>query len=556
MSLKCIVPDIDTNLQYRDVLLKCGSAVNYRQWVSTSYSNVNTTFSCPPPSQSMFISRLITINLPFSADITCSGPPQGASVCIPKGYFSLRAYPLDSILSSLTMVLNNMSFTLQNSEIIPYMARFWKHKDMQSFPSFMDTYANYSDGVGSLNNPLSSYVDNVYPDSVLRGAYPLTITNLSGTNATVSGNIVCPIFLPVLMHDDNNSLGFTNIKTADYTFNWSSNLSRMFSSALGNLLTNISVTLGQPSLYIRYTSPPAGYVPRTLQYGSHDINRFITPVPLTSMSLSSNPTVTFTSTNIQLNCVPAYIIVFCRESNNNLTVNSSDTAMNISNVSINFDNISGVLSSASEESLWGMSKSNGLQITYTQWKGVSPSFAAGNQICTTGSYLKLVFGKDIMLAMNAHLGKVGSFNLSLTITVNACNYNPVLNPMLYILTVAPSKIIIHEDGLIEQILGIQDNSTANYIPYNKVGHQFFGAGFTDWVKKVGQFIHPINNFLKETKVLSSVASNFPQTKMIGNLLDKLGYGVEDGEDGGIVVGGNGGKVASRAELLRRISKLK
>jgi hypothetical protein len=518
------------------------------------------------------------LNLQFSATVTGTTPLTGTTTLISRGAFALRAYPVDSIISTLMMTLNNQSFTIQSSEIIPYLARFWKTKDMQSFPSFLDTYANYIDGLGAGNNPLGVYFDNIYPDSMLRGSYPLLFTNMSATGGTVSGNIMTPVFLPVLHHDDNDSLGFSGIKNMDFTFNWSPNLARIFSQALGANLTSINVTLGQPTLYMRYTSPPLGYVPRTLTYGTHDINRFITPCPQTGMTSTGMPpppaqqnfdparvTQTFVSTNIQLNCIPAYLIAFCRESNANLTSGSADTAMNISNVSINFDNISGILSSASEQDLWRMSHANGLQCTYQQWHGTTPSLApAGTlptssvQVPTVGSFLKLVFGKDIMLAPNRYVGQVGAFNLSMNVTINAINPTPVLNPMFYIITVSPQKIVIHEDGQIQSILGISGED-GQYIPYHKVAKEFFGAGFTDWIKKVGHFLEPINKFLKDSKLISSVASSLGPVPYIGPVASQVGtiakqYGYGEG-DGGMQAYGEGGRIASRSELMRRIKKL-
>lgn len=531
MSLTTVCPNIDPNLQHKDVFLVSPSNFTVRRWVSTSYSSSSTTFSMPPPSTSVFIDRCLFLALPVT--ITYTGTTSGSAL-LQQGYDALRAYPISSIINNCNLVLNNVTFSFQTSDYVPYLARFWKQSHMSAFPSYLDTYQNYLDGVGDMNNPLGPFSNNV-KDVQPRGGYPMLVVN-GATSATMSGTIYEPVFMPPLHQNTGEGLGFSGMKTMDLTINYSSNLSRVVSHAPSlATFSGITVTLGQPTIDVLYSSPPQGVVrSHTLSYIADDLNRFITPV---GQPLAPNATFQMTSTNIQLNCVPKWLVVFARESNTNLTYASTDTALNIQAVSINFDNLSGQLASATEFDLWRLSIANGLQMSWADWHGVTTNQSTGAEVGTAGSFLKLFFGKDITLNTGSYVGKVGAFNLQLNITVKNVNQTATIQaPQLYIITSSNQKIEISPDGQITQTLGVQLPTSDNYMPFG-AATKFYGGSFMDWVWK-------INKFLRDTKAISGIARAIPHpiAQTISGIADTLGYGE----------GGYGGRVASRGALLRRI----
>lgn len=561
-----VCPNIDLNLEHKDVKLTSPSAVTMRQWISTSYSNVQASFSCPPPSTGIFIDRCIMMSLPVSISFVGTSTPP---TLLQRGKVALRAYPLASNTTSVILTINNMSYTIQVSELVPYMARFWKQSHFSTYPSYMDTYQNYLDGYNANNNPLGTYADDVF-NNQLRGGFPIFVVNSTDTTGVINGTIYEPIWLPVLHREFDDGLGFINVKTMDLVVNYSSNLSRFISHAIPSI-TSITTTLGQPTLFMKYSTPPLGYVPRTISYGSEDLNRFITPIP--AVNLAPNATVAnFTSTNIQLNAIPKWVLIFARESNNNLTAMSTDTALNIYNISINFDNVSGILSSCSENDIYKISQANNLQTTWEQWHGTTTDFSVtgttGNQIGTVGSYLKLYFGKDISLQPGRFPGMVGAFNFSMNISVKNINQsNNIVNPVLYIITSTSQRVIIHENGLTEAVLGISGEE-GEYMPFHSA-MKHYGGSFQDFISKVRHFFKPAVDFLKKTKLVSNVASLIPHpiAQTIGSVARNMGFGdgeyntmEDDGNDGndesddkgGMMVGG---KVLTRAQLMRRIKKL-
>ena len=333
MSVTTISPNIDLHLQHKDLKLISGQAVTIRPWISTSYSNVSSSFSCPPPSTSIFIDRCIIMGI--QVVITYAGTT-GASALLQQGCDALRAFPIASILNSTQMTINNVTVTQQTSEIVPYLARYWKKKEFTSFPAYQDTYQSYADGTTAMNNALGQYMNSIYKYNP-RGGYPMVIVN-GATSSTITATIFEPIWLPVLHKQFGDGLGFTNVKTMDIVLNYSSNLSRIVSHAANNTtLSSVNVVVGQGTIYMMYTSPPYGYVPQTLSYRSEQIQRFVTPCP--TAPLTSNTTATFASTNLQLNSIPQWMLVFSREATQNLTYASTDTFQRINNMSISFNNV-------------------------------------------------------------------------------------------------------------------------------------------------------------------------------------------------------------------------
>jgi hypothetical protein len=471
--------------------------------------------------------------------ITVTGTTSGSAL-FQGGYDCLRAFPIAAITNSDQLTLNNQTFVIQTSELIPYMARYWSQSKFTSFPSMLDTYQVYVDGVGAINNPLGQYMNalNSEKGGMPRGAYPMVIVN-GATSSTITATVYEPVWIPILHREFGMGVGLTNVRTCDLISNYSSNLARIFSHALSlATISAVSVAMGQPTVYQMYSTPPAGYVPQPMVYGTEDLNRFVTTVS----TLTANSSVTITSTNMQLNAIPKWILVFVRESNANLTYASTDTACRIDGVSINFNNISGILSTASSHDLFKTSVSNGLEASWEQWWGITSNLAT--KIGTTGSFMKLMFGKDITLAPGEFPGKIGAYNLSLNVTVTNVNQSASITaPSLYVITSVPQKVVIHEGGQVESILGLSGEQ-GEYVSYESAMKNY-GGSFGDFVKKIGKVLGKAVGFLKDSHVISNIASMIPHpiAQTIGQSARAIGLG-------------EGGQTMSRSELMKRVRSYK
>ena len=538
-----IVPTIDPNLQQKEVNLIGEQEFTIRPYPSTSYSQNNATFSFSTPNAQVFINRCIYCSIPVT--IAYAGSTTG-SVMLQSAYDALRCYPLQSVINNIQMTINDRQFTVQTSQILHPLTRFMnQNKGWHMTPTYTDKYQVYSDGVAANNNPLGNFlnasIDGTYP----RGAFPMTITN-GATSASIATTITEPLLIPPLLAEDD-SMGFTNVTTMSFNINYSPTLSRIVSHAASlATISSITVTMGQPTLYLRYFTPPASYVPRPVSYNSSQINYFPTP----NATLTAGSSAVIASTNIQLNLVPSHMYVFCREADANLSYTTSDTYTNISAITCNFNNKSGILSTASEYDLMCISQNNHWQGTWEDWHGVTNSATLGTYIGTSGSVLKLVFGKDIPLLDGDYVGKASAYNLQMNVTVKNVSSASITQPTLYIIVVSPTRFTINLDTHTDLQIGLNPSEVSRgvqageYLPYSAMS-DMFGAGFWDDLKDWG---HNAIKWLKDNKIVSSIANAIPHpiAQQVGKVAENLGFG-----DGGMQVGG---KKMTRKELIALMGK--
>ena len=238
--------------------------------------------------------------------------------------------------------------------------------------------------------------------------------------------------------------------------------------------------------------------------------------------------------SLQLNQIPDKLIIFVRKLASNQSYGDPDVALPISQVSINFNNMSGILASASQVQLWQMTRENGCNNTWLDFygaamgtrqgviqyngQGVPPytgqtngsniyaavnpaagvaTTAAGSATkvgyiqqvyATAGSYLCLEFGKDIQLTEDFYAaGSLGNFNLQ--VQLNLANYNSydydAAHPCEIVLITMNSGVFVCERGTSSTYTGIltkqdvleasqQDHYTHDDVA-RIVGGGFFGA---------------------------------------------------------------------------------
>jgi len=99
----------------------------------------------------------------------------------------------------------------------------------------------------------------------------------------------------------------------------------------------------------------------------------------------------------------------------------SDFTLPISNISINFDNFSGLLANHTSYELYKMSVNNGLEMDYATWSGESrrvPASGTGTPyIGLCGGPLILKPGRDFALQAGQAPGLVGNFSLQFNVTI-------------------------------------------------------------------------------------------------------------------------------------------
>jgi hypothetical protein len=213
------------------------------------------------------------------------------------------------------------------------------------------------------------------------------------------------------------------------------------------------------NLNLNYITPhpsdlmPARNVQRFLEYP-----RYFS----TGKSISSGAMDTITSSTFNLNQIPDKLIIFCRKKQSNQLNSDSDYALPITGISLNFNNNSGILSSATPETLFRYSCEAGSTQSYDEFSGITlsgtnPQGAASTigttSLPTVGSYLMLDFGQHIQLTEDYYSsGSLGNFQLQFQ--VNVKNTTADTQDVDLVLITVNSGIFVTERGQSSVYTGI------------------------------------------------------------------------------------------------------
>lgn len=219
-------------------------------------------------------------------------------------------------------------------------------------------------------------------------------------------------------------------------------------------------------------------------------------------------------------------------------------------------------------------------MSWTQWSGEyinnSSSFATPvSQYGTIGSILAVEFSTDLGLPSDVSPGLQGQFQLQINAQFKNTSANNI-NATLFIIVVNEGSFSIPGLNSATKQLGvitksdILDAQMKPPISYDDVRESQYGAG--NFLSNLKNFGENVNDFLKKSKIVSSIASNIPNpiSQSIGNVAKNLGYGNYHNNGGvvidpsqyhdygcGVNVGGVpvGGKMMSKNDLIKRARKI-
>lgn len=477
-------PRVKINEERDYAILSGGSQVSYKPVVSTSYSSASQQFSAPPPSPMTIVDRKVYLSVPVT--LTFSGSAPVGQNLLQSGYDSFRAFPLSSVINTLQITLNNTSVSVNMSDTIQALLRYHNKQDMREFeysmtPSMMDQSQNYADLSGTFRNPLGQYGDGY---EMSRGGFPLTSLVNTNTGAIVVATVTEPLFLSPMLFGHGESAGFIGLQTMDFNITYNPDLTRMWSHSAGSgsTISTITVSFGQPKLLFTYITPKElQIVPKAVVYPYFSISRFPTD---SSVAITPNVSAILSSASIQLNSIPRRMYIFARKKNADLTYNDTDTFLGITNVTINWSNQSGLLSSATQQDLYNISKENGCNLSWAQWSGGLSYIMSGGvntAIGTVGSVLAIEFGKDIGLSDTEAPGLLGSYQLQMAVTVTNTNQTLVsITPSLYIVIVSEGTFTVTDQQSITQIGVISkddviNSKTSEEVNYHEI-ESIYGSG--------------------------------------------------------------------------------
>jgi hypothetical protein len=398
----------------------------------------------------------------------------------------------------------------------------------------------------------------------------------------VTFKVTEPLLLsPFVFGHPEGKQGFYGIQTMNFQMNMSANASRAWraakylSGANEMIKTATVASFKDSQLIFTFLTPhasdmlePRNVVPfyelpiyRTTNFSQlNSIGNGIADASGTFPGLITGEQFRASSSNIQLNCIPDKLIIFARKPIGSLTCGDTDSYLTINNISINWNNQAGLLSSMSQEQLYRASVASGLgNLTWDEFcgsvmsisnpqglsQGVGPYFGGGaftgmgggaandpvgcKLIATTGSILVLNFAEVLQLTEEYYApGSLGSFNLQLTVGVTnntqadwPAGWELIIMPML-------SGVFVNEKGTSSTFISLltkedviqasQQEPYTNFEMRRLVGGSFLGS-----LKSAAGWISSKLPMVKG--ILGSIQHPIAQTG--ANVLGALGYGKGD-----------------------------
>ena len=449
-------------------VVKSGQNVTTQIYPSTSQSNASQTFSIQTPSEVTILDRNIVWKSTYK--LTISGTPAAGVYLVDLGNRdALAPLPLHMSASTLQVQVNNNSVSVNIRDVLPQLLRMYGDDRALSrwngiCPLAPDTYKNYGDQLGANNNSNGSWSQTADNSLLSRGAFSIdkiqqTVPVTAAANSQLIGDgaslrtveLTFTSFEPLFLspfHFANlsaNQMGIYGVTNMNFIFNISANASRVWRcgasvAQIQGYTCSITDVAGSELHFQMLTPHPSQILPSKNVVDYVDFPRYLTTFTTTIPAAAVNAanvlvpaTQQFSSNNIQLNQVPDMLCIVARKPMSSQTNRDSDSFYPIKGITINWNNQSGLLANATQETLFRMSAKTTNQ-TWPEFKGfankyIPPATVPGSSyntqaqlVQTAGSILALRFGQDIPIVEEFYAaGSLGSFNLQFNLQLE--NYD-------------------------------------------------------------------------------------------------------------------------------------
>jgi hypothetical protein len=475
-----------------------------------------------------------TVTFKVSLDISAGATnlPDGVPVLDFGNSAGFGPWPLHTLCTTQQITINNNTVSINMNDVIPAVGKLGIDRELQHYNQTALTETDlywYQGRTALYNNAPLQGVDKIGQDRCYqpRGAVPqVNLSNPKLGTATLNGflwNSVVETGQPTSGDKPNvqgglwscevtvtfieplicspwlytnpyyNGQGFYGIQNLNFVFNINGNASSgffrlaypdsYFDNRTGTPVNGIKscateiLKFTDSEMIFNFLSPkPSDMLTARNVVPYWEVPRFITgnfkgPTAATVSGGIITPTKTqIESQTLQLNQIPDKLIIFVRKSKSSRTAFDSDQALPISGISINFNNQSGILASATQDQLWRFSVESGSIQTWNEFKGVSSknsnfgdSASEANtnyqtQVPMLGSYLMLEFGRHIQITEDYYAsGSLGNFNLQFRLTVQnytTDDYDAKAGQLELILITQNSGIFVTEKGQSATYTGV------------------------------------------------------------------------------------------------------
>jgi len=539
------------------------SSLIYQKYQPNSNSTSSTLFNVNIPSENTLVDRNIhvqaTVSCYYETAIAAGATVANGNAVIFKVVPS--AFPLNQALQSASLTLNNSKLSVQTQDILPvYLKQFHQKflsKNCQMTPSFVDKYygkvasAVVNDGASSYMSGIESgekdsdtvgrfnenFTVNVYLGSVeaanlqapVDGLYTI-LNNAAGAVAT-NVIVVCtatvsePLLgLPTatMKEDESNYLGINNL---ELLLQWN-DMRNVFNISGSNVwksyaggVTDRLVISDSAKLNLKYMSLHASQYSKLNSKNVLPYDEIVSYKKLFTGTLAG---LTQTTDVISMRQIPNYIYMVVKPQYNSQKPQfSNHLCFPITGMNITFNNVSGLLTSYTQYDLYQMSRRNGSQQTWGEFRGVIKN-KSGVESAGIGSIIVIDPVRDLGLSDFLSSGSLGQFSFQATVTfeninghtfgagttaatsdqfeaceiATVCNYGGILiNDKGSSSTMSG---LLTKQAVLEAKAG--NNPTINYEEINEmVGGNFGKAGMTtmsnilDSFKRTGRAINKAKN---------------------------------------------------------------
>ncbi len=470
-------------------------------------STSSVTFNTQIPSEQTIVDRHLFVDTSCLVTFNTSN----AVKLVYGNNISLAPFPFQQGVTSTQTTINNNVTSIYTKDILPFLLRSNDSRELQkglsSCPTMPDKLARYSDGLNGPDgqnpyNVLGNFVNSVDSDLLCNGAYAgygpalpngtlaqiqnlasdfavTLLYSLDGTNylaqnpaspvASTNWALAFKTIEPVLCqpflfsNPVSNKQGIYGIQTVQLQFNLAdanrvfrcSDIDYISAVPVAVSVTNASFKAVKNSklIYKFLTPHPSDLMPARNVIPLLTYDRYFSTA--TNVALPANSATTISSNTYNLTQIPDKICVFFRKRLSTQTPTDPDISPVITNISINFNNNSGILASSTVQDLYRYSVQAGSNQSYQEYIG--QSYGKDSQLIpTVGSYLMLDFATVINLIEDYYApGSLGNFQLQFNTTVyNQLNTQIPAGGLELVLVVMNSGVMVTERGQTSTYTGI------------------------------------------------------------------------------------------------------
>lgn len=545
-AVKVIEPRVNVKADEQKNHIVLQGGLRYTEQIHTADSSqlspsvpTQALWTIYPPSTHTVVDRLMKVRFYVEVE-SKEGDFQIGSNDAP------RQFPIHSMTEVLTVQINGESISDNIGDKVSAMlaygnSRADRNKTWSTTCAMPDQYQQLSDWTtyGSGKNPLADYGENSAEDP--RGGFTYEDISPTVKRYVVTEPILMSPFYDGLGHQVD---GFAQVNQFNISYRFKADVSQFWThSSAGNPISsgNLSVTFyKEPELITTYITPDITQpIPRLLTLPYHKTQDYLKQV--NAMSVGEIRTVY--SDSIKLSQIPRRMYLFVRKSRDTKTFTDADAFAGIKNVSILWNNESGLLNNANQQELYEISRRNGLNMSWSQF-----SKYRGSVVC-------IEFGTQIGLLDNEAPGVRGQYTIQVQVEVENLSGEDGWDADFYTLMLMEGTFQISENmgratlGNLtpDVVFESKQSEEFDYSQYRDLRGEGFFSSLKSFVNKVARGVQKGADVAEALAPV--VTSAFPELAPVASALPQVHRGAQLARSltGGGVVGGrlSGGQLKGR-----------